>query len=243
MSIVISFLQRSWKLVLVFLVLSISLTGCFDIEERVTLNKNGTGNYAIKMDMSEVGGMIQSFMDSQSEEGEGGQDMFQSMDSSFQAMAAKLRSIEGISNVRKASENYVFEISYDFDNVDRIYEAQSALSEEGEAGGLGASSERQFLLNAKKRIFSRLDAPIEDVLGDDFSLGEEDDESGAAMAEMMLKDASYRTVYSFPGAIKKYSNQSAKLSADGKTMTLELSFLDLMKGNANIGNEIQYKKK
>ena len=170
------------------MVLSISLTGCFDIEERVTLNKNGTGNYAIKMDMSEVGGMIQSFMDSQSEEGEGGQDMFQSMDSSFQAMAAKLRSIEGISNVRKASENYVFEISYDFDNVDRIYEAQSALSEEGEAGGLGASSERQFLLNAKKRIFSRLDAPIEDVLGDDFSLGEEDDESGAAMAEMMLKD-------------------------------------------------------
>ncbi|MEL6135650.1 MAG: hypothetical protein AAFR59_20005 [Bacteroidota bacterium] len=227
---------------LIGLVLSLGLTGCFDIEERITLNKNGTGNYAIKMDMSEMGSMIQSFLDSQSEEGEGGQNMFQTMDSSFQVMAAKLRGIEGISNVRKVSENYVFELSYDFDEVDRIFEAQTVLNEEG-GGGIGGSNERQFTHDTRKRMFSRLDAPIEDVLGDDFSLGEEEDESGAAMAEMMLKDASYRTIYSFPGTVKKFSNSSAKLSADGKTMTLELSFLDLMKGNANIGNDIQYKKK
>ena len=66
-----------------------------------------------------------------------------------------------------------------------------------------------------------------------------DDELG--MAKMFFSAASYKTVYHFPGKVKKATMSGAEI--DGKTVTINNSFLDLMEGKAKMEGEIKFKKR
>ncbi|MEZ4851841.1 MAG: hypothetical protein R3B93_25160 [Bacteroidia bacterium] len=83
-------------------------------------------------------------------------------------------------------------------------------------------------------------------MSDLFNQASGDDEEMAQameMAKMFMGSASFKSIYHFPGKVKKVENDDARISADKKTTTLEVKLLDIMEGNASLGNKIYYKKK
>jgi hypothetical protein len=228
---------------LLICLLGIGVSSCLDIEEEISLNTDGSGRYRMSMDMSQMMELLQGFM---SEE-EGGMDMFDSVDSTLQVQVTTLRGIAGISNVSHRSENYVFSIGYDFANVAALNAASN--QQGGMAGmeslglpGSGESGEASGpAYDWSKTTFSRAQVSVEDV----FAAAEEDEETAGMMdmAKMMMSDASYRIIYNFPGKVKKISNDAASLSGDKKTVTLDLKMLDILAGEADLGNKIKFKKR
>ncbi len=63
------------------------------------------------------------------------------------------------------------------------------------------------------------------------------------MMEMMMGDATYTTIYNFPGKIKKSTNKEASDSNGNKTITVKAKFLDLLDDPSILDNTIKYKKK
>ncbi|MCI4668054.1 MAG: hypothetical protein MRZ79_07825 [Bacteroidia bacterium] len=207
-------------------------TGCFDIKEKISLKKDGSGSYSMVMDMSEIGKMMESMGGAP-----GGEDPFAQMDSAIDETAASLRSSKGISNVVTKSENFVVTISYDFASIQAVNDANANMGAETAMIGQGGDGPN-FDLDIKKRVFKRASPDFGDVMG---SLGA-DDES-LEMAKMMLGGAKYTMTYTMPGKIKSMTNQDAVIGEDGKTVTLKASFLDLLESKTSVGNEIVFKKK
>lgn len=205
-------------------------SGCFDIEERISLKKDGSGKYTIIMDMSEMGELIASMG------GAGGENPLGQMDSAIDETAKRLREAEGISNVVTKSENYVITVSYDFASLEAINKANEDM--QGENPMMMQGEGPTYDLNVRKRIFKRVSPDFADLMGD---MGAE--EENLEMAKMMLGSASYTTVYEMPGRVKKMSNKDAVIGEDKKTVTLNTSFLDLLESKASVGNEISYKRK
>lgn len=64
-----------------------------------------------------------------------------------------------------------------------------------------------------------------------------------ATAEMFLEPSKYLLKYHFPRAVKSVSNDNALFSADQKTMSLEVPFMDYMKNPEILDIEVVLKKK
>ena len=195
------------------------------------------------IEMSEMMSMMEGLMSS---EENNSTDMVGTMDSSMLEVAETLRGINGISNVAHKTENYKFKISYDFANIDALNEASqnNALS----SGGMGQGEMMDGMMPTSPayewtaKTFERIDAPMSDL----FNQASGDDEEMAQameMAKMFMGSASFKSIYHFPGKVKKVENDDARISADKKTTTLEVKLLDIMEGNASLGNKIYYKKK
>lgn len=225
---------RTAMLILIASTLTL-LTGCFEIEELIKLNKDGSGTYTMKVDMSEAGALLASMGGGDEEGG-----MMGSLDSTIQETAKQLRAAEGISNVRTSSENYIMTIIYDFDKVENISAAQADMESSTPAMLPTGSGDSSYELDVKKRIFKRVVPDMGDLLGD--MEGDDEMAQGMEMAKMMMKDATYRTTYIFPGKVKSVSNTDAVIK-DSKTVELEVNFLDLLEQRAQLGNEVKFKKK
>ncbi len=206
------------------------MSGCFDIEEKMSLNKDGSGTYQMKIDMTEFGEMMASM-------GAGDNNEFiESMDSTMRVTAEELRGASGISNVMTKSEDFIITLSYDFKNIEAVNEAQTSMN--GESPMMGGGSTSAFKLDTRKRIFTRMAPDMSDALGE---MGGE--EESMEMAKMMLKDATYTMTYKFPGRVKKMTNKDAIIQEDEKTVVLETSFLDLIEERAEVNNEITYRRR
>lgn len=233
---------RVWTL-LGAAILLVTMTGCFDIEEEITLNRDGSGSYAMTIDMGELGSMLSSFQDEESEED--GEDPMGSLDSTMMEQAKNLREVPGITNVRHASENFAFTISYDFESIEALNNAQAASAEEDSdamGGMMGGGMSNGASFSWKSGLFERNSSTsMDDLLGGEE--GEEEDESAMEMAKMMFGSANYTTIYHFPNKVKKVSNPSSEISADNRTVTTEISFSDILDGSAELGTKIKYKKK
>lgn len=224
----------------IVLILAVAIApSCLEIEEEISLNKDGSGSYLMSIDMSEVMEMLQGMMEGNEEALD--QAGMGKMDSTLQETANKLRDLEGVSKVKHSVEGFRFSIGYDFTSVDVLNKAQG----EGSAvGALGAgldpsmgSGGNNFELS--KRTFSRAPAPIDDLMD---GMGEEE-ASSMEMIKMFLGEASYKMTYHMPGKVKSTTNELSEIQADGNTVITEVPMLDWLEGNADVGNEIKFKKR
>ncbi|MFK7925301.1 MAG: hypothetical protein AB8H47_25320 [Bacteroidia bacterium] len=224
----------------IVLILAVAIApSCLEIKEEVSLNKDGSGSYLMSIDMSEMMEMLQGMMSDNEEVME--QAGMGKMDSTLQESANKLRELEGISKVKHRVEGFSFSIGYDFTSVSALNSAQGESSSIG-ALGMGVDptnggGEDNYGLD--KRIFSRAPAPIADLME---GMSEED-ASSIDMVKMFLGEASYTMTYRMPGKVKSTTNELSEIQADGKTVITEVPMLDWLEGNADIGNEIKFKKR
>ena len=87
-------------------------SGCFDITEEITFNKNGSGSSRITVDLSTMMGMLSMFMPDSLKES---MDLEQMMGGDI----GKYSKVSGISNVKsERMDEYKYAISYDFSSVD-----------------------------------------------------------------------------------------------------------------------------
>lgn len=270
-----------------------TFTGCIDIVEEMFLNKDGSGKYTMRMDMSGVMSMIKMMSEmegmTEDEEGEenteeeeaeeaGGLDamMEQGADTTMylkDASADLLKQFDdnpGFADKVNMRMNVdpdegVFlmdfnlnfanmdDIDYFFKNFDKIMsmmddgegEEGSELDMLGMGGGMGADSPLGGIMGGDgltryfdltKRTLVRRDAPPEEMQ-------EDMDSEEMQMMEMMFGEAEYKMIYHMPGKVKKMTNKDATLSADKKTVMLEGSLMDYMKGDFKVANIIKFAKK
>ena len=61
-----------------------------------------------------------------------------------------------------------------------------------------------------------------------------------SMLKTMMGDMKYTTIYHMPGKITDYTNKNAKLSEDGKTISLEINLSESDRVQT-LQNDIKYK--
>lgn len=226
--------------------IALGLAGCFDIKDEIWLEEKGHGNFQSTIDMSGMKDMISmlktmmpdSLKDQSKEMPE---DM--GISDSIMSMWKDLEKIPGISQVkREKKSDMVFTISFRFADIKALNAA------------MGARSKKDTIVNGAPRgdifSFSKGHFTCNDTtmsgLGDamkGMNQAGNDGDSAAmnmAMFKAFMGDMKYTHVYHLPGKVEKFSNPDAKLSSDGKTLTLELDLTDSDR-KQTLQNSIRFK--
>lgn len=248
-------------LMMVVVTISILATSCISIIEELTLNKDGSGTYAYTIDLTalmESGALSQARQMSEDMPEDalevdtvmGAYDMLKEQgsldDMDKPEFWKKVKLVSKVSESEKVGEiSFILDFE-DMSEVDYFTKNMSKLLESDETAGMlssmglaGSTTSNPFTY--KKGWFSRTisrkkqnsDSEIADML----------EEEGGDMVKMMLADAEYITIYNLPGKVKKVSNDDAKISNDGKTVTIKADLLDQMEGEADLATSIKFKKK
>jgi hypothetical protein len=211
---------------------SLSLSGCLDISEEITIKKDGSGTFVNKMDASKAAEMI-TMMSALDSTGQIGAQMKFTFDSIFNAEWQKYQKVAGISNIKiDTSQPFVYQLSMDFANINALNTAMI----------VGKNVEdMKNLFTFEKGLFERKDHmagfDMEKIMGENDS-----DESTKEMTRNLMKDMTYSMVYNLPNTVKSMSNSTATLTDDKKTVRLKCSFLDLVDKKIMLGNKIVIKK-
>ncbi|MBL7793263.1 MAG: hypothetical protein JNK77_13115 [Saprospiraceae bacterium] len=243
--------MKKIMLALVSGILMFGLTACFDIVEEVHLERNGSGKYAINVDMSSMfkdpfmkGMMAESLQQGGAEADMEKDTMIYFKDEPKLAdLDAKDRKVlEKLTMhmvMSESQEKMLIQMEFPFSNVSEIAQLTKALKNMDTGGGMGGfmgsggmmtpGGEAAFELSKGK--LKRLPMPAAEKL--------EEDENMAFM-KMFLESANYKTIYHLPGKVKKASFSNAEV--DGSTVTVTHSLLELMEGKAKLDGEIKFKQ-
>lgn len=203
------------------------LTGCFDITEEITVNKNGGGQYINKIDASKFAEQMQAFAAFDTT-GEMIPKLKYSLDSTFSTTWGEYKKIKGISNVKiDTSKAYIYILTMDFENVEALNKALNS----------SKGANQQDLYAWEKGKVSRKDLPLN--MGD---LTGGEDESQKEMLKGFMQDMRYTIIYHLPNSVKEVDNKQAKISEDKKTVTIESNLLDVMDSKVKLSSIIEYKK-
>lgn len=248
-------------LLLVVVTISILATSCISIIEELTLNKDGSGTYAYTIDMTalmEMGALAQArqMSDDMPEDALEldtsvvaydmlkGQGTLDDMDKP--EFWKKVKMVSNISESKKVGEiSFVLEFD-DMSDVDYFTKNMSKLLESDETAGMITSlgiggSMTSSPLSLKKSWFSNTLTRKKQESNSE--MADMMEEEGGEMVKMMLSGAEYITIYNLPGKVKDVSNDDAKISNDGKTVTIKAELLDQMEGEADLSTSIKFKKK
>ena len=213
---------------------ALTFTACLDIVEEITLKADGSGQYVMSVDMAEMMQMMMAFMPDSVKENMDEQTMMDSLSAmtntqEMDSIADVLNAMNGISRATSRMEGFVMVISYDFANVDALNEAATQNSFTSQQGLRPAN------YSWKKGVFARSFNKMD--------FGSDEDAEDMAMAKMMMKEATFTTVYNLPGEVKKVTNSEARLSNGKKTVVLERSLGEIFDKPELMSNEIKFKAK
>lgn len=235
---------------LIVFALSFFLTGCLDVMEEIHLNRDGSGKYAVTIDMSKLFSddfMKEMIKSSLQEEGglnigDGG---FPEMDTViyFKNLPEEQKGDRPEfwdkvrSNIVMSDEKGQFQtvILLDFDSPEDIAYLFANLDAIGEGGGqlasptVGGVLPTGVMYSVAKNVLTRKSGKAESE-----TEGEE-----MEMMKMFLGEATYKTVYHLPGKVVKANIPGAKV--DNNTVTVEADLLDIWEGNATLDGAIKYK--
>jgi hypothetical protein len=240
---------------LVLIVAAFSLQSCLNIVEKLSLNRNGSGTYAITYDMSAMmSGMMREMMLESLQEDEDSPFANAKVDGKIELDtlldlkdAPMTADIEGDMPpiMRKAkmrlqmSETqslFTTTMTFDFDDIKEVKEFQKAmveLGESGESGGLGGMTPMPGLFSINGGTLVRSNS-------DDNALADSMDDENAEMMKMMMSGATYKTIYEFPRKVKSFDIDGAE-KVDKKTLTATYSLLEVMDGKVDMSGKIKFK--
>jgi hypothetical protein len=205
-----------------FAALVFTATGCLDILEEITFNKDGSGTYVTAYDITEL---VDTY-DMLDTTGKGRKDLERTLDSTFEALKKKTARINGVSavSIDKSKKN-VTKLRLNFTNINVL---NKVLNQDKKL-----ASEMNLYSQSKGRL-SRKASGVSSWLGGN---SEEDDDE---MMSSVLSEMKYRIIYHLPKRVKKMTNEDATLSNDKKTVTLEVSYKEVNENTKTLGNEIKY---
>jgi len=244
-----------------FLLASLFLLTSCNFTEEITFNEDGSGEFIMSYDMSQVMKTMEEQMGGGKKKE--GKEMVK-MDSIIyfndlivdkadsiaklpQEEQDKIKSLKDI--VMKMSmdeENGVFNmgVGASFKNLndlpaalEKIENAKSFNSKNDQTMSRMGDSE---VAKASENMFEYVDFSYDGKtfsrrLKDDYKQSDDGMEAlNAEISEMgeakeMFESMSYTLVYNFPKAVKSVTNENAEISKDGKTVTLTMNFIEMIK--------------
>ena len=236
---------------LVMLSFGLLFTGCIDIVEEVFINKDGSGKYLVTMDMSslmgpEMKGMMQEMMQQEGEDDPSMENI--ELDSMIYFKDINPEMLEELERpdvfksafmhmqMSDSKEMMVIEFGLDFKDISDIDYFNKNLDKLGEGnpmgggidGGLLPKVDKLFSLNGK--TLTRHPTPEGSEMFSDEEM---------EFASMMFATATYKTVYHFPGKVKKTSIPGAKIQ--GNELVVEESMINIIKGEAKLDGTVKFK--
>lgn len=208
---------------------SLTLTGCLEILEELTVKKDGSGNFVYRVDAAKMMEQMASFaaMDTT---GEMIPKMKHTLDSTFMSQWGKYKDIKGISNIKiDTSEEYIYKVSFDFANFEALNAARN-LEQKPE-------NHNAYVFEKGKVIRKNNIGDLPANLG-----GDDGNEESNAMAKQMLAEMKYTIIFHLPNKVKETTNKAAKISDDKSTVTLETNLGDVIEKKTEFGMEVTYKK-
>ena len=243
---------------ILLLVLALTSSGCINIFEDLFLNKDGSGRYVMKIDLSSMlnNPMMQGLMDSDSLDTDNGDLTLQTAmgkDTSFSFLAAALKSGKQVERPefwekvyfrtktdQEAGEFYasfdvpfqdLSDISYFYENFNRYLPSDEENSEMVDGEGFMPTS---LTLLLHRRTLSRKSTFMTASEAEMEEMNEEE----MQMMRMFFSGAQYQTTYHLPGKVKKSEFPNAIV--DGKTLTVRTPLLDVIEGKASLDGSVKF---
>ncbi|MFN4080339.1 MAG: hypothetical protein ACK4NS_05520 [Saprospiraceae bacterium] len=231
--------------------IALSATGCLNIIEEVTFKKDGSGSYKMTIDMSQVKSMMDVLKGMNTEgEGEGedeqagedpaGDESMANLGAELSNVAASLRKIPGLSNIKEIQDTsvYLFGYSFDFAGQESLNKALKVINKEK------YDTKTEEVFKFKGKSFERLNsgdigAQLQKTLAD-----AEDDEENMEMIKMFFSEMTYQQIYQFPDmVVKKSSNKLSEISNNGHTLSITLKPFDeeQQKQKAGVATQVKLK--
>lgn len=208
-------------------------TSCLDIQESIFMRNDGSGKFAITVDLEGMESLLQLAEQLSGEEASE-QDVMNEVDINFEDLRQKLEAQEGISGVKTIQENNnrLLGIAFEFEDVEALNKALKEINDSKEPKTDYFSFEKGQLrrLNTlgiesqvKRKMETDVDVSIDGV-----------------MLSSFLKDMSYTTKYTFEKPVKETSNPAAKVTNEGRTVSLTYFFFNEKNGTNSLENEITF---
>jgi len=239
--------------------LAFSFAGCLDIDERLDVNKDGSGQLAMDIDMSQMVDILQQYMGKEELQKKGLQKMDTTIlmkdviDSSKLSADKKAILRPGRVHIKLDMDAKVFTIHsmFPFKNqadLEKLYTLQNDGSTLGNAhlfGNLGGDSAggpgdiNQFngIFDFKCRdglLSKKLNKEKFDALKNDPQMAE------IKQATQMGIEINYTSTLSLPRPVKKIDNPLLKLSDDKKTVTMKFNLIDVFDHPGQFEYTVEY---
>lgn len=230
------------------------LTSC-QFTETMVLNEDGTGRMSLEMDMGEMMA-FGAGMDSAAVK----MDTLIAMKDVLREKKDSIATLPMDEQKRlKAMENYMLRMNMDTEKGVMLISMFTDFTDISEADKLmkGLEGSGNFLPDMGSTTTTTSSEESKDVLGVSYSYKKgkfkrdayiKDKEAhqqqldSMSQAESFMSSMKYTLKYTFPKKIKKASAEDATYSLDGKTITLERSFLDYFKDPDVLDLEVELEK-
>ena len=234
--------------------------GCLDIDEKVEIKKDGSGQMAMDMDMSQMVEMLQQYMGKE-EMAKKGMDKMDTtvlmksiVDTSKSLSPEKKAALRnGSIHLQMDIDQKIFKTHMQFpftsyDQLQTLYKTlgdgslgnTNLLSGLGGQEGQGASPD----INQFNGIYDFIckDGNISKKVNTEKWKKLMDDPQMAQMkqASQMGVEILYTTTLTLPRPVKKVDNAQAKLSDDKKTVTIKYNLIDVFEHPEQFGYNVEY---
>lgn len=244
--------MKAFKLFLVGL-LALCFTGCFEVNEEIEVQENGTGKFSLNMDMGKLLEMMQAFMPAEELEkanlGKVQDTTIQMKDlvDTAASVSADKKAIfrDGSMRMQMNMNEKLFKVNMQYpfksaENLQKLYENMGegnsglgsllkGLNPNAGASGVAQPDFKQIssyfdLIADKSSISRKLNKDSYSKLATDSTM-----QQMKQMGEMGggLGEVKMNTVIKLPRAAKKISGTTAKLASDKKSVILNNSLLDI----------------
>ncbi len=219
---------------LLLLLLGFSTTGCIEITERITFNRDGkSGTMSVSYDMSNMRSML-AMIAAADTTGENN-DPAAGMASAFEEDSDKLMKVAGISDVtyRSDTDELLFTIDFKFEDIEALNRAIHTLYDT-KTDDRGFTQKGRWLAfepgeTIEEEKTAEEEAGEEGEEGDMDSMFDPDDLEDNPMAQSMFEDLLFRQYVTFEGKEVKKVKGSEYASFDYNTAYLEVPMLEMLK--------------
>jgi hypothetical protein len=238
------------------------MAGCLDIDEKVDIKKDGSGQMAMDMDMSQMVEMLQTYMGKE-ELAKKGMDkmdttiLMKDIVDTAKSLSPEKKAIlrKGTVHIKMDLDQKVFKthMQFPFTSYDQLQILYTAMSD-GSLGntnllsGLGGKDATGGGANPDINQFNGIydftckDGAMSKKLNMDKwkSLTNDPQLSQMKQASQMGVEILYTTTITLPRPVKKVDNTLAKLSDDKKTVMIRYNLVDVFEHPEQFGYSIEY---
>lgn len=243
------------KKILSLLVLTVILISCVFTEE-IHVNNNGSGNYTFKMDMSEMMESMKGMSEKDSlKEPEvldtiiffkdilsDNKDSIAKLDADEKELIKALEDFTMRMQIDEDKGKMLMSFGLDFDDIsdlknmeEKVAKAQSLSDKKKEKESMPSKSNTEYSFDGKtfKRIVTLKNLTKEK--SDEF-------DKMLSQSGSFLEGSKYKLIYHFESEIQSVSIKSAKISADKKTLTIEMPMDTVMKNPKLLNFDVKLQK-
>lgn len=211
--------MRRFFLLFSTIIIAITFSSCIDLVEEVTINKNLSGHYELRLEAEGLAGMMNM----------GGQVSMPDMRKLDQKLNM-LKHQKGIHNVQKKIklENMKFFISFDFDNEKSLNNAIYTLAEVKPSIFI-----KKFLKVRKNKVVRpNLNPYLQKFI-------EEEDLMAQLPSADLLNYVNYKLIVNTPKELRRAKGKKAIIQSNKKTVISSHSFKDIMLNDENLSLKVR----